>query len=49
MKVLYFVSIDEKNKTGLFNATHERVKVNANKFTFEIYNLNFMMGIYSSF
>ncbi|HHP5737874.1 glycosyltransferase [Bacillus paranthracis] len=41
MKILYFVSIDEKNKTGLFNATHARIKVNSDKFHHKIYNLNF--------
>ncbi|WP_088293241.1 glycosyltransferase [Bacillus mycoides] len=44
MKILYFVSIDEKNKTGLFNATHERIKTNANKFIYDIYNVNFYDG-----
>ncbi|AKR12096.1 hypothetical protein AC241_26180 [Bacillus thuringiensis] len=45
MKILYLVNMDPQNKTGLFNATHKRIKLNDNKVDSEKYCINFYDGI----
>ncbi|UOK57878.1 glycosyltransferase [Bacillus sp. OVS6] len=44
MNVLYIVNMDPRNKTGLFNATHKRIKLNSRNINGEIYCINFYDG-----